>query len=152
MLASRSVNDNIILKRFGDYVASKAERSGYSGDRTARVDTLRFQIVPDPTVQEVALKSGDVDVIYSVDPRRAQELEKAGFQRSTAPGLTWAVFLMQTNDPVLSNLKVRQAIAHAINYDEIAEVRSAGTEKPGHSAVFTGQPLSFGEIRGVAAI
>ena len=140
MLASRSVNDNIILKRFGDYVASKAERSGYSGDRTARVETLRFQIVPDPTVQEVALKSGDVDVIYSVDPRRAQELEKAGFQRSTAPGLTWAVFLMQTNDPVLSNLKVRQAIAHAINYDEIAEVRSAGTEKPGHSAVSPASP------------
>jgi len=135
MLESRSVNDNIVLKRFDGYVPSKAEPSGYSGDRTARIDKLRFQIVPDPTVQEVALKSGDVDVIYGVEPRRAQELESAGFKRFTTPGLTWAVFLIQTDDPVLSNRKIREAIAHAINYDEIANVRTAGTEKASHSAV-----------------
>lgn len=137
---SRATDDNIVLLRFEGYVPSKAEHSGYSGDRTPLIDKVRFQIIPDPTVQEVALKSGDVDVIYGVNPARAQELEAAGFIRSTAPGMGWSTFLIQTSDPLLSNPKMRLAIAHAIDYAEIAKVRSAGTVEPNHSAVAQSSP------------
>ena len=144
---SRAVGDNVVLTRFKDYVASKAPASGYSGDRTALVDRLRFQIIPDATVQEVALKAGDVDVVYAVHPLRARELEAAGLKRSTSPALGWTTFLIQTNDPLLSNLKIRQAIAHAIDYKAIAKARMADSATPNPSAVADSSPYFSDRFR-----
>lgn len=139
-LESRIAGDHTTLAKFDDYVASRAPKSGYSGDRTALIDKLTFRVIPDATVQEVALKAGDVDVVNFVGPKRAQELEALGLKRSTSPGLGWTTILLQTNDPLLSNLKMREALARAIDYDEIATIRTAGTAEPNPSAVGQASP------------
>jgi len=130
-----SSGESITLKRFEDYVPSAEPRSGYAGNRSALVDTLKFQIIPDYTVQEVALQSGDIDVMNNVQAARAHELEAKGLTLSSSPGLGWSTFLLQTNDPLLSKLEIRRAIAMAIDYDQIAGIRTGKMSAANHSAV-----------------
>lgn len=135
MLDNWASGESITLKRFEDYVPSTEPRSGYAGDRTALVDTLKFQIIPDYTVQEVALQSGDIDVMNNVQAARARDLEAQGLNLSYSPGLGWTTFLLQTNDPLLSNVDIRRAIAMAIDYDQIAGIRTGDMAGSNHSAV-----------------
>jgi peptide/nickel transport system substrate-binding protein len=134
-LESWRQGEAIVLDRFEDYSASSEPGSGYAGDRTAFVDRLTFQIIPDATVRELALASGDVDVINNVSAPRAYELEAQGMNMTYSPGLGWTTILVQTHDPVLSNPDIRRAIAMAIDYEQVAEIRTAGLSAHNSSAI-----------------
>src|SRR3546814_6133024 len=52
-----------------------------------------------------------------------------------ADGLPWSPILIQTRDPLLSNVKLRRALAHAIDGNQIAEAETNGLSKGNPSAV-----------------
>ncbi len=133
----------IALERFDDYVPAPGERSGQAGDRTAYVDEARFMIIPDKTAAETALFAGEVDVVSTIQPTKMEDLKSNGAIISTAPGLSLTAILLNTRDPLLSNPKMRAAIAHAIDYDQLVEAKTIGIAKfnpsgvPRSSAFFT---------------
>jgi len=117
---------NIALERFADYVPLKEKRDGYSGDRTAYVDEVRFMIIPDKTAAETALFAGQVDVVSTIQASRMEDIKSKGAEILSAPGLSLSAILIQTQDPLLSNVKMRQAIAHAIDLVQITQVKTVG--------------------------
>ena len=126
----------ITLERFAGYQPSKEPQSGYAGARIAYVDQVLFRIIPDPNAAEAALLTGTIDVVPQVDTARVAELKKRrDVVVQTAPGLNWGPLLIQTQDPLLSNVKIRQAMAHAIDINQIADARSDGLVKGNPSVV-----------------
>lgn len=127
--------DSLTLTRYDGYVPSKEPASGYSGARIANVDAVRFQIIPDADAAAAAAKTGAVDVIPELDAMKHEELKAAGVKVMSAPGLTWATLLIQTDDPLLKSQDLRQAIAHGIDLAQLAAVRTNGLAKANPSGV-----------------
>ncbi|RYF61806.1 MAG: ABC transporter substrate-binding protein [Comamonadaceae bacterium] len=127
--------DALTLNRHEAYVPSKEAASGYSGARIANVDAVRFQVIPDADAAVAAVKTGAVDIVPDLDSSKMAELKTAGVSVMTAPGLTWSALLLQTDDPLLKNQSLRQAIAHGIDLAQLTAVRSNGLAKPNPSGV-----------------
>jgi len=125
----------ITLERFPGYKPSAAPASGFSGARIAYFDQVQFRVIPDSNAAEAALQTGAVDLLTSVEPQQIENLKKQNMRIETVPGLGWTALLIQTNDPLMANVKIRQAMAHAIDLGQIAEVRSRGMTGPNPSGV-----------------
>jgi peptide/nickel transport system substrate-binding protein len=94
-----------------------------------------FRVIPDASVAEAALQTGAIDVMPDIEPERAPNLKQRGITVFNTPGLSWAALLIQTNDPLFSNPKMRLALAHAIDRAELAEVGTAGLSRANSSGV-----------------
>lgn len=117
----------IRLERFDGYVPSDTPRSGLVGRKEAMIDEVRFEIIPETMAQNSALVSGQIDVVYSAIPVTALEMSRnRRTVVSTTPGLSRRLLLMQTDDPLLSDLRIRQAIGHALDLELFAEIASFG--------------------------
>lgn len=114
------------LERFADYVPLAAPLSGYAGDRTVHVDAVRFLIIPDTASAEAALYAGQVDILPDLEPANIGEAEKNGATIVSGEGLGFQVVLVQTADPLLSDIRLRKAIAQAVDFEQIAKLRSSG--------------------------
>ncbi|UYV37402.1 ABC transporter substrate-binding protein [Rhodobacteraceae bacterium D3-12] len=118
-----------------DYKPSGAPLSGLSGDRTAGVDSLKFQVIPDTAAAEAALYAGEIDILPGFEASRIEQAEKRGIKVASTPGLSWTPVLIQSRDPLMSNITFRRALAHAIDWDQIVEVRTNGMASHNSSAV-----------------
>lgn len=127
--------DTITLERHADYKASGEKQDGYAGARMAYADTVVFRVIPDANAAEAALLTGAVDILPGVDTTRIDDLKKRGVTVQSAPGLSWGPLLIQNQDALMSNVKIRQAMAHAIDLDQIAEARTNGLVKGNPSVV-----------------
>jgi peptide/nickel transport system substrate-binding protein len=84
---------------------------------------LVIKVLPNPNTALAALKTGQVDVITG-DPTTADAAKKAGLQVGYAPISFWGLaFADRTGAvvPALGDVRVRQAINHAINRDAITK-------------------------------
>jgi peptide/nickel transport system substrate-binding protein len=91
-------------------------------------------VVPEEATQIAMLKRGEVDIITGISLDRAVELEEEGWRLQPAavpigsnvimPG-TW-----MTDGPT-SDIRVRRALAYAIDYEEICETLFHGYAEPG---------------------
>ncbi len=134
-LADWKRDDRIALSRHDAYTKSDKPGSAYAGAREAVAGKLTYLIIPDANSAEAALKTGAIDVLPGVAPDRIEGLKAAGIRIQTAPGLGWSPVLIQTQDPVLSDAKLRRALAHAIDSGQIAEARTGGLADGNPSAV-----------------
>lgn len=109
MFESWSRGTEIILRRNPDYF------------EPVEIDIAAFRIIFDDTVVELALRTGELDVAYVFDQGPALRLielakgESAELNIRQAPGYRthWATFNLER--PVLQDIRVRQAIIHAVD-------------------------------------
>lgn len=126
----------IQLVKFADYANKGGSPDGYVGSKRPLVDEVRFVIISDPATAKAALVRGDIDILPRLPYAEASELKAdANLNVTVAPGLAPMTFTIQTRDPVLSNVKVRQAIAAAINFDELVGSVTYDLAKPNTSLV-----------------
>lgn len=132
----------VVLTRFPQYQARHEPPDGAAGDRTPKVDEIRFLVVPEVTSAVQAFNAGDLDVLPYLQPNEIGDVTaRPGVGRQTQTLLTWTVLLMQTRDALLRDVRVRQAIAHALELKQIVKVATAGQAHPNASAVPTMSPL-----------
>lgn len=116
----------VSLDRFDGYKASAAPASAYSGARIMHFDRVVFRVVPDSSSAEAGLATGAIDLLPEVEAHRVAALKQRGVNVMSSPGLSWAVLLMQIRDPLLSDVRIRRAIAHALDLEQIADARGEG--------------------------
>ncbi|WP_287233788.1 ABC transporter substrate-binding protein [Mesorhizobium sp.] len=124
-----------MLERFADYKPMKEAPSGFAGSRQAFVDEVRFMVIPDTAAAETALFAGELHVLPDLESSRAEEAKSRGMTMLSTQGLSWTVILLQTKDPLLSNVKIREALAHAADINQIAAASTSGAATGGPSAV-----------------
>ena len=91
------------------------------------LDKLIYQILPESTTQPDALKNGEVDLIY---PQPQSDLVKQVKAQSDVTsqvnfGLSFEHLDFNTQNQFLKDLKVRQAVAHALDRDAIVKAGPA---------------------------
>lgn len=114
------------LKRFEGYDALPGARDGYAGNKTAGIPVLRFMTVPDASTRSNGLLSGDLDVVDGIEPTTIATLRGQGIpvQVQQTPG--WLVMQVQSTAPALQDVRMRQAIAHALSLPDLAEASGEG--------------------------
>jgi peptide/nickel transport system substrate-binding protein len=126
----------IELARNENYTALSTPRDGMVGDKTPLVDKVRFVIIPDDSATKAALLSGGIDIISDVSNTDIAELSaNETVKTDKAQGMGLNVFLFQTRDPLLSDVRIRKAIELSMDYAEIATVVTEGQAEPGHSVI-----------------
>ncbi|MFC3687632.1 ABC transporter substrate-binding protein [Aquipuribacter hungaricus] len=90
----------------------------YWGD-VAQVQNLVFVPIADGPARRQALEAGDIDGYDLVDPADVDALEEAGFTILRRPAFNVAYVGLNQSAPPLDNLQIRQAIAHAIDRENI---------------------------------
>lgn len=130
----------VLLKRFADYKPRTEPRDGLAGGKIAYADTLRWMVIPDASTRKTALRAGEVDWINADVADMAEMKNAPGVKVMNVQGLNWNVLLVQTKDPLFADLRMRQALAHAIDLDALVGMRTDGIGKPNPSAIPTTSP------------
>lgn len=94
----------------------KLERNDKYWGQKAKVKTLIFQVIPDETARKQALEAGTIDGYDLPNPGDWDKLKSEGFQVDVRPAFNILYLGFDfKNNPALQDLKVRQAIAYALN-------------------------------------
>ena len=111
---------------------------GYWGAK-ARLSRVRFAVVPDPTTRALELRKGSADVaINALTPDTVVALEsEPNLKVERGPGTILAYMAFNTRDPLLRDVRVRQAIACAIDRAPLLEYIWRGFAEPASSVLPT---------------
>jgi peptide/nickel transport system substrate-binding protein len=101
-------NNTVTLVRNEDYWGEKA-----------KTKTLIFKIIPDETARKQELQAGTIDGYDLPNAADWDALKAAGFQVEIRPAFNILYMGMnQKNNPALKDLRVRQALAYALNREQ----------------------------------
>jgi peptide/nickel transport system substrate-binding protein len=104
-------NNTVTLVRNDDYWGEKAKSK-----------TLIFKIIPDETARKQELQAGTIDGYDYPNAADWDSLSSAGFNVEVRPAFNILYLgINQKNNPALQDLKVRQAIAYALNRQQLVD-------------------------------
>jgi len=145
-LAEWRPGEFIRLERFDGYRPRNEPVDGYAGGRVAYLDSIKLLITPEESVAKAALYAGDVDVLPGLGPSHVEEVRSKGMEVQVVDGLPWTALLVQTRDPLLADVRLRRAIAHALDIEQIAAAANDGLTGANPSAVPASSPF-YGDIQ-----
>lgn len=98
------------------------ERNDQYWGEKARVKRVRFIVVPDTTTRALELRKGSADIAptgsLNADMYVAMR-SNPEIKQIQAPGTVYAYLTMNLRDPILKDVRVRQALAYAIDRDPL---------------------------------
>ncbi|HEX6879227.1 MAG TPA: ABC transporter substrate-binding protein, partial [Terriglobales bacterium] len=123
-LVSMEQDKDVVVERNPDYWG-----------QAAKIPRIRFIVVPDATTRALELRKGSADAaINAVSPDTVIALEKnSDLVIERAPGTIYAYIALNLRDPILKDVRVRQAIAYALNRKPLIEYLWRGLARPASS-------------------
>jgi peptide/nickel transport system substrate-binding protein len=119
-------NDRIVYERNPDYAWGPAH---YKNRGAAYVDQLVIRIIPDEATRVIAFERGDIDILPGAPARDARRMMRDGkfpfIQIPTTSGT-----YLGLNVKRITDVRVRRAIGHAVNTDEVARIALEGLAVP----------------------
>jgi len=133
---------SIELQRFDDYSSRSDAASGYTGAKKAEVERVRFMIIPDAAASKAALFANGVDLVTDASSADLAELKaRPDVKFDVSPSMGLNGLLIQTRDPLFKDVRVRRALALAIDTEELTRSLTDGLSKRNNSAVPTSSPF-----------
>jgi peptide/nickel transport system substrate-binding protein len=116
--------EEIVLERFADYYGGSNELAPVG---PACVDGAIFRVIPEASSRVAALLAGEVHIIQAVPPELIATLEEdPNIQVKTAPGTQPKWLELNVNQPPFDDVRVRQALNHAVDKALIIETLYEG--------------------------
>ena len=114
-------DDRVELAAFADYWAGRPANDG-----------LVLRVVPDEVMRGLELRKGAIDlVVNDVSPDILYQLRRdERLQTATAPGVDYQYIGINLLDPALRDVRVRRALAHAIDRQAIVDHLRRGLATP----------------------
>lgn len=126
--------------------------SGVQNKGPVKIDKLVYKLIPDASTQLSALQSGDVDVIFINDPAHLDTLKKDKNVQVEPINLDSLIYLgYNSAKPPFDEVKVRQALSHAVNKADIVKTAlggfgiEAGTPLPPSLLGYNQELASYGQ-------
>lgn len=124
MFVSRSLQENLVLKKFDAYWGTPAN-----------IENVTCKVLADPDSIVMNLEGGAVDFVARVTAMQANELSDNFTIDEGTMNLVQALFLNNAVEP-FDNVLVRQALCYAINKQEILDFVSDGKGTPIASNIY----------------
>jgi len=114
-----------------------------------RTRQIEYNIIPDNTTRTAALETGDIDLIHSpLSPHDIERLrDDARFNVIEMPGLAKTFLNFNQAADSISDVRVRQALAHMIDRDTIANAIYRGMDAPAASGLLPGTWAYSSEVQ-----
>jgi peptide/nickel transport system substrate-binding protein len=104
----------------GEFVQLVANEN-YWGEKP-KIDKLIFKVVPESSTRLLELQTGQVDVIKGIDPAQIEKIKSnEDLKMLSIAGANIAFAAINTTKEPFNNVKVRQAMNHAIDMDKIVD-------------------------------
>jgi peptide/nickel transport system substrate-binding protein len=118
---SYAVDDRLELAAFPEYYGGKPRNDG-----------LIFRFVPDEIMRGLELQKGTMDlVVNDIGPDIVHQLESSpALQTIESPGTDYQYIGVNLRDPILRDVRVRQAIAYAVDREAIVKYLRRGLAQP----------------------
>ena len=108
------------------------------------LDRVVIEPIPDDTVRETALRGGEMDWVLAIAPQNFQALQDdPNIVVDTAPQLSYDYMGINVTREPFDDPLVRQAIAYAIDRQQICEAAYYGLCDPLHGPIGQGSPWFF---------
>lgn len=124
LLDAIDVTSRIVLKRHDAYFRGPAP-----------IETLNFRIIKDEQTSTIALRNGEIDLVMRANREENLEtLARAGFKMNRVDNYAAVVRVVnaQTNR-ALGDVRVRQALAHAIDWEAVCKATGPTLTAPTQS-------------------
>jgi peptide/nickel transport system substrate-binding protein len=107
---SAQQDDSVVIERNHNYFRTPA-----------KIETVRFRVVPEAIVRALELRKGSADLeLTSLAPDMIPVMRaQPGIEVTDQPGNNFAYIIFNFGDPMLAKREVRQALALATNRQEI---------------------------------
>lgn len=140
-LAEWKPGNYVLLERHDGYAARAEPMDGLTGGKVAHAKSIKWLVIPDAASAKAALLANQIDLVPGVQPADLPSYEKVpSVVLSRTPSLERAALLIQTADPLLSDVRMRLAIAHAIDFSQLAGVVTRGTGTANASIIPVSSP------------
>ncbi|RJQ63570.1 MAG: polyamine ABC transporter substrate-binding protein [Desulfobacteraceae bacterium] len=103
------------------------------------LEKLIISFIPDDSTRELALRNGEMDAVnIPAKQEWIDRLKKAGYDVNlTSPANTFSLFFNLTQKP-LDDIRVRQALCHAISREDLINYLGKNVAKPEYSPLPSG--------------
>ena len=120
----------------GRYIKVR-RNDAYWGDKPSNQRVI-YRFLPDPQTRLLALLNGECDIIFPVDPQMLASLPPGGaYQKVVTPLRSYVVMSVNWHGKapfdLLQDLRLRRAVAYAIDRQVIADTVYQGLAKPAKS-------------------
>jgi peptide/nickel transport system substrate-binding protein len=110
--------DRIVLKRFADYHVKGLPK----------LEQVTYRFIPDPNAALAALKAGDIDTsLFGLGPEHVADLKKdSRFEVTIGETTNDVIMAMNNSRKPFTDVRVRRAITHAINKQDVVKLAMFG--------------------------
>lgn len=140
-LAEWKPGQYIDLVRNDAYAALPGPRDGNGGNKTPLVPRVRFDVIPDSSAAKAGLLSGALHIVPDILNVDAAEYKtRADVKMQTVSTMDIQGILFQTRDPLLRDVRLRKALAAALDMPQLVETVTEGDARASLSVI----PVSSG--------
>lgn len=128
-LVERKVGESITFALNRDWWGYNADICGGTPivDKACGYNTITMKPISEEATRVAMLMSGEADIIDSITPTNQTTLSSAGNQILNKVGYSMGYFYMNTQKEIFKDIRVRQAIAMAIDVDALNDVVYGGS-------------------------
>jgi peptide/nickel transport system substrate-binding protein len=130
-MVERVVGERTVLERNPAYWDPK---------RTPRIERLIVRGIPEVATRELGLLTGELDMISTPSPDSVEYLEAKGMTLVKGPVSTLYLMWLNFKEKPLQDVRVRQAIAMAIDREGMAQYLRRGMAQPAYGILNFGGP------------
>lgn len=124
---SAEQDKDVVIERNDDYWAEKA-----------KLRRVRFIVVPDSTTRALELRKGSADIAPtgSLNPDTYMALRRdPQIKQMQGPGTIYTYLALNLRDPILKDVRVRQALAYAIDREPLIHYLWRDLARPANSVL-----------------
>jgi peptide/nickel transport system substrate-binding protein len=135
-------DSHVRIRRFDGYKpdARYTDIMGFGGHKKACLDAVTFRMMTEPAARTAALEAGEIHAVEDVPAASQKRLsENKNIKLSLLETFWMQIAYPNHSAPPTDNLKVRQAMLAAMDFEEIMEAATEGKFKLNYGFQFPGQ-------------
>jgi len=137
------------LQRFAAYASRSEPMDGLTGGKKAEVERVRFLVIPDDAAAKAALLGNGLDLLTDIGVAQLGDLNgQPNIQLDKVTTANMVGILFQTRDPLLKDVRIRRALALAIDTPELVRGVTNALARPNNSVVPSVSPY-YGAVESV---
>lgn len=118
----------LVLEKFEEYAPNSGPLDGWSGDKTPKIDTLRFQFIADDATRVLGLQTGQFQVMQNLPYDSVQALlDDETIEVATYP-LTTLFLTTNKATGLFKDVRARKSVDMAINKEDVLYTAASSEE------------------------